>query len=58
MMKTNSPITIALLLSGLMLTSCELIGDIFGAGFYTGIFVVVLFLVVIVFAVVRMGKRD
>ena len=57
-MKTTSPIAIALVLSGLILTSCQLIGDIFGAGFYTGIFVVVLFIVVVIFAVVRMGKRD
>lgn len=57
-MKTSSPIAFALVLSGLILTSCELIGDIFSAGFYTGMFIVVLFIAIIIFAVVRLGKKD
>ena len=35
-------ITGSLLLMLFMMTGCELVGDIFGAGFYTGVFVVVL----------------
>lgn len=58
MMKTPSLNVLVLVLSGLILTSCELIGAIFGFGFYTGILVVVLFIVVIIIAVIRQGKRD
>ena len=47
-----------LILLGFILTGCELVGDIFGAGVYTGIFIVVLFIALIIFAVVRLGKRD
>lgn len=49
-----------LLLFAIMLfsmTSCEVIGDIFGAGFYTGMFVVVAVIVLIIWLVVRMGRR-
>jgi hypothetical protein len=41
----------------LTLTSCELAGDIFGAGFYTGIFIVILVIVIIIFIVARMNRR-
>jgi hypothetical protein len=41
----------------LTLTSCEIIGDIFSAGVYTGIFMVVLVIAVIIFIVVKLGKR-
>ena len=58
MMKTPSLNALVLVLSGLILTSCELIGAIFGAGFYTGMFIVVLFLVLVILAVIRQGKRD
>jgi hypothetical protein len=34
-------IALSFVLMLLTFTSCEVIGDIFGAGFYTGIFVVV-----------------
>ena len=47
-----------LVLSALILPGCEIIGGIFNAGVYTGIFIVVLFIALILFAVVRMGKRD
>ena len=40
-----------------VLTSCELIGDIFGAGVYTGIFLVVFVIVVIVVIIARLGKK-
>lgn len=38
----------------LTLTSCEVVGDIFSAGFYTGLFVV---LAVIVLLIWLIGKR-
>ena len=41
----------------LTLTSCELAGDIFGAGFYTGIFIVVLVVAIIIFIVAKMNRR-
>jgi hypothetical protein len=41
----------------LTVTSCEVIGDIFSAGVYTGIFIVVLIIAVIIFIVVKLGKR-
>jgi hypothetical protein len=40
-----------------LMTSCEIIGDIFSAGVYTGIFLVVLVVVVIIWIVVRLGRR-
>lgn len=58
MMKTTSLVTIVLVLSGFILTSCEFIGTIFNAGVYTGILIVVLFIALIVFVVSRLGKRD
>lgn len=39
------------------LTSCELVGDIFGAGFYTGLFVVILVIAIIIFIVAKIRKR-
>lgn len=51
------PISICILLMLFTMTSCELIGDIFGAGFYTGIFVVVLIIAVLIYIVLRMRKR-
>jgi hypothetical protein len=41
----------------LTLTSCEVIGEIFSAGVYTGIFIVILVIAVIIFIVVKLGKR-
>jgi hypothetical protein len=38
-------------------TSCQVIGDIFGAGFYTGIFVVVLIIVGIIALIIRFSRR-
>jgi hypothetical protein len=40
-----------------MLSSCEVIGDIFSAGVYTGMFVVVFVIVIIIFIVIKLGKR-
>lgn len=41
----------------LMFTSCEVIGDIFGAGVYTGIFIVVFVIVIILVIVAKIFKR-
>jgi len=38
-------------------TSCEAIGDIFGAGFYAGVFVVIFVIVLIVVVIWRLFKR-
>jgi len=46
-----------MIFSGFLLTGCELIGDIFGAGVYTGIFLVVLVIAIIIFAVVKIARR-
>jgi hypothetical protein len=40
-----------------VLTGCELVGDIFSAGFYTGLFVVVAVIVLIIWLVAKMGRR-
>jgi len=40
-----------------MLSGCELVGDIFGAGFYTGIFAVVVVIVILVVIIARFRKR-
>lgn len=40
-----------------VLTSCEIIGDIFSAGVYTGIFVVVLVVAILIWIISRLGKR-
>jgi hypothetical protein len=40
-----------------LMTSCELIGDIFGAGVYTGVFLVVLVIAVVIFIVFRLGRK-
>jgi hypothetical protein len=39
------------------MTSCELVGDIFSAGFYTGLFLVVLVIAVIIFIIMKMRRR-
>ncbi len=55
-MKKISAIVLASMLM-IMTSGCEVIGDIFGAGFYTGIFFVVLIIVVIIVIVARIFKR-
>ena len=40
-----------------LLSACDLIGDIFGAGFYTGIIVVILVIALIGYLVYRIFKR-
>lgn len=39
------------------LTGCELVGDIFSAGFYTALFLVFLVIAIIVFIVARMRRK-
>jgi len=39
------------------LTGCELAGDIFSAGFYTGLFMVILIIAIIIFIVAKMNRR-
>jgi uncharacterized membrane protein len=39
------------------LTSCEVIGDIFSAGMYTGIIIVILVVVLIIWLLRKMGRR-
>lgn len=39
------------------LSGCDLIGDIFGAGFYTGIVVVILVLALIGYIIYKIFKR-
>lgn len=41
----------------LTLSSCQVIGDIFSAGFYTGLFVVVLIIAIIVFIAIKLKGR-
>lgn len=48
---------IILFISSMALTSCEVIGDIFGAGVYTGMFIVIFVIVLIIFLVVRMTRK-
>lgn len=41
----------------LTMTSCELVGDIFQAGFYSGLFIVALVIAIIVFIVIKLKGR-
>lgn len=40
-----------------MLSGCQVIGDIFGAGVYTGIFIVIFVIALIIFLVVRVMRK-
>jgi hypothetical protein len=40
-----------------LLSSCELVGDIFSAGVYTGIFLVIFVVVIIIVLIARMRKK-
>ena len=57
-MKNSHLAFAAIIMLGLTLTSCEVIGDIFGAGVYTGIFLVVAVIIFIVVVVLRSGKKN
>jgi hypothetical protein len=47
-MKHSSYLFILLLLSAVVLTGCEMIGDIFQAGVWTGVFLVILIIGIVV----------
>jgi hypothetical protein len=53
-MKTVS--RVSLLVLSVLLISCEVIGDIFGAGVYTGVFVVV-FVIGIIFLLFSRSRK-
>jgi hypothetical protein len=53
-MKTVSTLSILLLLA---LTSCEFIGDVFGAGVYLGVFMSVIVVVIIVIFLAKIFKK-
>ena len=40
-----------------MLSGCEVIGDIFGAGVYTGMFIVIFVIGLIIFLIARMMRK-
>lgn len=48
---------VLLVISSVALTSCEVIGDIFGAGVYTGMFIVIFVIAVVIFLIVKMVRR-
>lgn len=50
-------IVFSFVLMMLMMTSCELIGDIFSAGFYTALILVFIVVAIIVYIVARMRRR-
>jgi hypothetical protein len=54
-MKSLNSLMLAAL--ALTLTSCEAIGDIFGAGVYTGMFIVIFVIVLIVVVISRIFRR-
>jgi hypothetical protein len=41
----------------LMLSGCEVVGDIFGAGVYTGMFIVIFVIIVIIVIVAKIFRR-
>ena len=49
--------TLSILLMLHTLTSCELVGDIFSAGFYTAIILVVLVIAIIAFVVIKIRRK-
>jgi hypothetical protein len=50
-------ITGSILLMLFTLTGCELVGDIFSAGFYTGLFVFILVIAIVIFIVAKIRRR-
>lgn len=49
--------TVLLFVLMLLLSSCEVVGDIFGAGVYTGVFLVVLVIVIIIVVIMRISRK-
>lgn len=54
-MKNIIGLSIALML--LTLTGCEVVSDIFSAGFYTGLFIVALAIAIIVFIAIKLKSK-
>jgi hypothetical protein len=40
-----------------LLTGCQAIGDIFSAGMYTGFFIVLLVVAIVIFIISKLGNR-
>ena len=54
----TAPLTMMIVFSLLLLLSgCEVIGDIFGAGVYTGMFIVIAVIVLIIILIARMMRK-
>ena len=49
--------TLSIFLTLFTLTSCEMVGDIFSAGFYTALILVALAIVVIAFIVIKIRRK-
>jgi len=56
-MKNSILSILILILSATLLTSCEVVGDIFGAGVYTGMFIVVVVIIILIFGTTRIFRR-
>jgi hypothetical protein len=59
-MKNSLATPLSLMIFFVMLTllsGCEVIGDIFGAGVYTGMFIVIFVIVLIIFLIARVMRR-
>ena len=52
----KNQVALGMMLMLLTLTGCEAIGDIFSAGVYTGLAIVVLVVIIIVWIVARLRK--
>lgn len=50
-------ITLSIILMMFTLTGCEFIGDVFSAGFYTGLFLVAVVIAIIIFIAMKFRRR-
>jgi hypothetical protein len=55
-MKSHWPVILSVLMA-VLFTSCEIIGDIFKAGMYWGIFLVVAFIVLVFYLINKMRRK-
>ncbi len=56
-MKTKSLWMLTFALLSVALTSCEVVGDIFGAGVSVGIFLVIAVIVIVLIVLIRIFRR-
>jgi hypothetical protein len=56
MLTKHVGLTAIMMICAVFLQGCELIGNIFGAGVYTGIILVVIIVAIIIFAIVKIKK--